>query len=405
FFIIIRAAVERMETMATVKLYDDAPYEREFRARIEDLIIKENCVGLVLDRTLFFPKEGGQSPDKGTIGGYEVRHVYIDNEIIVHETDCPADAFKRGDEVKGCINWDHRFSNMQNHSGEHILSGILHSDYSSENVGFHLSDNIVTLDTSKVLSPEQIRALEKKANEVVYADLLVDCRYYEKEELDNIDYRSKLSFEGPARLVVIPGVDICACCAPHVKHTGQIGLIKIVKYINYKGGMRLTILCGRRAYDYACRQQDIIEELMHRLSVAQDKLPEAVERLMEKVEDMKLEKVERTGRELFEKVAELDRVEGNAIIFVEEVNSITQRRAVNELSSKHSGICGVFSGNDEDGYRFIIAVSDGDSRDTADLLKDRLGAKCGGSKEMVQGSVCATKEGILKVLEEGYNMR
>ncbi len=385
--------------MATVKLYDDAPYDREFGAVINDVIIKEDCVGLVLDRTLFFPEEGGQSPDKGTIGGFEVRHVYLDNDIIVHETDCPPDAFKAGDEVKGFIIWDHRFSNMQNHSGEHILSGILHSDYASENVGFHLSDNIVTLDTSKVLSPEQIRALERKANEVVYADLPVHCRYYDKEELDNIDYRSKLSFEGSARLVVIPGVDICACCAPHVKHTGEIGLIKIIKYINYKGGMRFTILCGRRAHDYVSGQQDIVEELMHKLSVSQDKLPGAVDRLMEKVENLKLEKIEKAGRELFEKAAKLDGTEGNAIIFVEEVNNITQRRAVNELVSKHSGICGVFSGNDEDGYRFIISVPGGDSRNTAALLKGRFGAKCGGSKEMVQGSVSAKKDQILKVLE------
>ncbi|MBQ7463534.1 MAG: hypothetical protein IJS86_01595 [Lachnospiraceae bacterium] len=385
--------------MITKKLYDEAPYDREFRAAIKDVVkTKNGKTGLILDQTLFFPEEGGQSCDKGTLGGFEITHVSIDEDVIIHELQAPADAFSTGDQINGVIDWDHRFSNMQNHTGEHILSGILHRDYSSENMGFHLSDNIVTLDTTKVLTPGQLSELEKKANEVIYANLPVLCRYYTKDELDHMEYRSKLDFEESARLVVIPGVDICACCAPHVKHTGEIGLIKIIKAINYKGGMRFSILSGRRAYEYICAECSRMDDLTHLLSEKRENLISAVERLLEKTESYRLEKIENAKRMLDGEMEKIDDSAEDAVIFVEEVNDITQRNAVNDLASKHSGICGVFSGNDNDGYKFIISMPGGDAREASDLLREKLHAKGGGSKDMVQGSVNAAKDVIIEAL-------
>ena len=385
--------------MTTKKLYDEAPYDREFRAAIQDVVkTKNGKTGLILDQTLFFPEEGGQSCDKGTLGGFDVIHVSIENDVITHELSAPADSFSKGDQLNGVIDWDHRFSNMQNHTGEHILSGLLHRDYSSENMGFHLSDNVVTLDTTKMLTPGQLSELEKKANEVIYADLPVLCRYYTKDELDHMEYRSKLDFEDTARLVVIPGVDICACCAPHVKHTGEIGLIKIIKAINYKGGMRFTILSGRRAYEYICAECSRTDDLTHLLSEKRENLVSAVERLLEKTESYRLEKIENAKRMLDGEMEKIDDSAEDAVIFVEEVNDITQRNAVNDLASKHSGICGVFSGNDNDGYKFIISMPGGDAREASDLLREKLHAKGGGSKDMVQGSVNAAKDVIIEAL-------
>ncbi len=385
--------------MTTKKLYDEAPYDREFRAAIKDVVkTKNGQTGLILDQTLFFPEEGGQSCDKGTLGGFEITHVSIDEDVIIHELQAPADSFSTDDRINGVIDWDHRFSNMQNHTGEHILSGLLHRDYSSENMGFHLSDNIVTLDTTKVLTPKQLSELEKKANEIIYADLPVLCRYYTKDELAHMEYRSKLDFEDSARLVVIPGVDICACCAPHVKHTGEIGLIKIIKAINYKGGMRFTILSGRRAYEYICAECSRMDDLTHLLSEKRENLVSAVDRLLEKTESYRLEKIENAKRMLDGEMEKIDDSAEDAVIFVEEVNDITQRNAVNDLASKHRGICGVFSGNDADGYRFIISMPGGDAREASDLLKEKLHAKGGGSKDMVQGSVNAAKDVIIEAL-------
>lgn len=385
--------------MNTQKLYDEAPYDREFRATIIDIIkTKEGRTGLILDKTLFFPEEGGQSCDKGTLGNSAVTHVSIDGNTIIHEVDAPSDAFSKGSQINGVIDWDHRFSNMQNHTGEHILSGLLHRDFGSENMGFHLSDNIVTLDTTKVLTADQLRELEQRANEAVYADLPVFCRYYTKDELAGIEYRSKLEFEDNARLVVIPGVDICACCAPHVKHTGEIGLIKIIKAINYKGGMRFTILSGKRAYEYISEECRRTDELTHILSEKRENLIPAVERLLEKTESYRLEKIENAKRMLEGEMEKIDDSAEDAVIFVEEVNDITQRNAVNDLASKHSGLCGVFSGNDSDGYKYIISMPGGDARDASNILKEKLQAKGGGSKEMVQGSVNARKDNILDAL-------
>lgn len=385
--------------MITEKIYDEAPYDREFCATITDVVKTDNGqTGLILDRTLFFPEEGGQSCDTGTLGGSEVTHVSINKDVIIHELEDPAGTFSKGDQVKGVINWDHRFSNMQNHTGEHILSGILHSDYASENMGFHLSDNIVTLDTTKVLTAVQLSELERKANEVIYADLPVLCRYYAKEELEQITYRSKLEFEDSARLVTIPGVDVCACCAPHVKHTGEIGLIKIIKAISYKGGMRFSILSGRRAYEYICAECSRTDDLSHLLSEKRENLVTAVKRLLEKTESYRLEKIENAKRLLDEEIEKIDDSARDAVIFADEINDITARNAVNDLASKHSGICGVFSGNDNAGYKFIISMPGGDAREASALLKEKLHAKGGGSKDMVQGSVNAARSVIIEAL-------
>ncbi len=384
-----------------------------------------------LDRTLFFPEEGGQSSDTGFLwitkeesgsgaslpgpgmkeqeanaeGDLRLRivHVLIEDGRILHLAEPEGKKTENGSEetesvlkeglsVRGQIDWERRFSNMQNHTGEHILSGILHRDYGSENMGFHLSDNIVTLDTSRQLDKTLIKELERKANEAVYADIPITCRYYGKEELKEIEYRSKKELGEDIRLVTIPGIDICACCAPHVSRTGEVGVIKIVHCINYKGGSRLTILSGSRAFEYLSAEHDITEELTHKLSVTPERLEETVDKLLRELNDIKLEKAELAGKRLLKKIEELPEDLETALIFTEDttVNNITQRNAVNTLAESCSGICAVFVGEGE--YRFILAHPGGDARETAKLLKEKFGARCGGSKEMIQGSISAGEE-------------
>ena len=417
--------------MKTEKLYDNNPYLKEFSAVIAGVENTNEGILIELDRTLFFPEEGGQSSDTGymwimkeevdgrddlsdpgtqgpetvdeEIAGLRIAHVLIKDGRIFHLAEPIGNAPENGPEasdnalraglsVRGRIDWERRFSNMQNHTGEHILSGILHRDYGSENTGFHLSDNIVTLDTSRQLDKAMIKELERKANEAVYADLPINCRYYGEEELKEIEYRSKKELNEDVRLVTIPGIDICACCAPHVSGTGQVGIIKVISAINYKGGTRLTILSGRRAFEYLSAEHDITGELTHKLSVSPERLTEAVDKLMRQLNDIKLEKAELAGKRLFKKLEELPENEKNAVIFTEDtaVNNITRRNAVNTLAKKYRGICAVFVGEGE--YRFILAHPEGDARETAKLLKDKFGARCGGSREMIEGSVCAGEE-------------
>lgn len=228
---------------------------------------------VVLDQTLFFPEEGGQTPDKGTIAGYPVVDVQIKDEIITHTiavpileedpgvytgtvSDTDHDAafttedrppFSVGDEVSGEIDWAHRFSNMQQHTGEHIFSGLVKKSFGYDNVGFHLSDSTVTMDYDGPLTEDDVRELEWEANRVIIRQLPVHASYPSDDELSKIDYRCKKELSGAIRIVSIPGVDDCACCAPHVKNTGEVGLLKVLDIQNYKGGVRLSILCGFRA--------------------------------------------------------------------------------------------------------------------------------------------------------------
>ncbi|MCR5774161.1 MAG: alanyl-tRNA editing protein [Lachnospiraceae bacterium] len=386
--------------MSTEKLYDSSPYETEFEATVLEITpAGDGLCNVILDRTLFFPEEGGQSPDTGLLGGYAVTYVSIKDETITHTIRCDAPDLKEGSSVKGSIDWPHRFSNMQNHSGEHILSGLLHTGWDSDNVGFHLSDNTVTLDTSRELTEEDLKKLEAEANHAIYRDLPVTCRYYTPSEAAGIDYRSKKEFTGDVRLVTIPGVDICACCAPHVSRTGEIGIIKIIKAIKYKGGMRLTILSGARAYHYLASIQSTADTLSHLLSESIDTLPDAVNRLLDDNNSLKI-KIKNISRARLEAdIAALPEDTKAPILFTDALDNVVQRNAVNELTASHSGICAVFASDDKGGYNYICAYPGGDARTVSSLLHEKLNARGGGSEAMVQGNVASSEAEIRALLD------
>ena len=318
-----------MNTPKTIKLYDTVPYETTFTAIVlsceeclqhnetkqsHKLTIdkenpdKEKTDGqpipqkkykVILDQTLFFPEEGGQSPDKGMINGMEVIDVQINNDIVEHYLALPAQiaeatcnqnqvqAFEPesplfpNTPITGTIDWQHRFSNMQQHSAEHIVSGIAHTLYGCENVGFHLGSDIVTLDFDKYLSDEQLLKLEQIANEKVYENVKFNCYYPTESELMGLNYRSKKELEGAIRIVEIENTDICACCAPHVKNAGQIGIIKLLDTEKLRGGIRIELKAGNRALtDYNQRYKSV-RKISSLLCAQQTDAAEAVERLLE----------------------------------------------------------------------------------------------------------------------------
>ena len=383
---------------------------------------------VILDRTVFFPEGGGQSPDtgwiisygRGRVAGctYRVTDVQIADGVIRHTvTAVPSDPASDDPEVKNAdscgqefsgpavgdnvtiaIDWERRFGFMQNHTGEHILSGLMHSRYGFDNIGFHLSDHSVTVDVNGQLDEEEILALEREANEVIYRNAEVEILYPSEKELPQYVYRSKIEIEGQVRLVRIPGVDLCACCATHVRRTGQIGLIKIVRTVKFNGGMRLFILCGRRAFEMVQRQQQCVEEVSQLTNRSRDEIGDGVRHLLDEIGSLK-----QKNRELEYKAASL-RIDAipaeqeNAVLFVGEMDAIVQRNMVNRLMEEHSGICGVFCGDDEAGYRYIIGSRTLDARETQKKLREKLGAKGGGKPAMVQGSVSGTKASVEDVL-------
>lgn len=379
----------------TKKLYYEDAYATEFDAEV--LSCEEKTEGektvyqVVLDQTLFFPEEGGQSPDKGVLGGANVLDVQIKNDIVTHAVDRLLEV---GAIVHGTIDWKHRFSNMQQHSGEHIFSGTVNRLYGYNNVGFHLSDNIVTMDFSGVLTEEDVAKVEYLVNEAIVKNLPITVSYPTKEELANMEYRSKIEIEGQLRIVTIEGVDVCACCAPHVRRTGEIGMLKVMSVQNHKGGVRLSMLCGFRALEAFREKAAVISELMNSLTASQELLPERVEKLKASNQDYKYRLASAKQRLMEIKMSEIPAEQEHVILFEQDIENLVMRNAVNELTAKHSGVCGVFVGNDENGYHFIIGSANVDCTKVGAVLREKTGAKCGGKKPMIQGSVQASENDL-----------
>lgn len=415
-----------MSMTETIKLYDRDAYAIEFEADIiscEPNKAADKQFDIILNQTLFFPEEGGQSPDMGILGGYRVVDVQIKNGVITHTVDISADdcceaekeagkqitgnefepekaELAAGVHVHGKIDWQHRFYNMQQHSGEHIFSGIVHRRFGFENVGFHLSDSVVTMDFSGVISPEDIAEVEHEVNVAISKNIPIEVTYPSRDELAQLEYRSKIEIEGQVRIVTVPGYDVCACCAPHVKRTGEIGMLKVMNYQNYKGGVRISILCGFRALEAFRQKCDIISELMGIFTTNQEAIVDNVTKLKAVNQSLKSELGTAKSALLDYKVAELPADTDNAVLFEDGIDTNTARNCVNGLVEKYSGFSAFFTGNDEDGYSFIIGSKNADCNTVAAALRNKLGARGGGKPVMVQGSVKAAKSEIEEVLKE-----
>ncbi len=352
---------------------------------------------VLLDATAFFPEEGGQSADIGTLDGQAVLDVQIKNDLIYHTVKEPVTV---GKTVECHVDWEQRFDFMQQHSGEHILSGIVHTRFGYNNVGFHLSTREVTMDFDGVLDERQLRDIELAANRVIWQNLPVEISYPSDNELSALSYRSKIEIDGQVRIVTIPGVDACACCAPHVDTTGQIGMIKIVNSQSYKGGVRLTILCGQRALTDYTAKLDSVTTLAQSMSVKQEQVVEAFDR--QKTETLSLkEKINALQAKCL--TMSLDALPApseskNAVLFTDITDNIAIRNAVNELTNRYERYSAIFFG-EEDSYRFILGSQHLDCNEIAQKLRTGLSAKCGGNALMIQGSVVATKEAINRLFE------
>ena len=383
----------------TEKLYDKDSHMKEFEALVTACEEDEKSGGykVILDRTAFFPEGGGQFGDVGRLDETEVTDTKERGGVIYHKT---KEALEPGRRVKGKIDFAVRFDRMQQHSGEHILSGLVHNLYGYDNVGFHLGAEVTTLDFNGELTEEQVKDLELRANQAVWEDVPVQVLYPTKEQLKNVDYRSKIEIEGQIRIVSIPGYDICACCAPHVDRTGEIGLVKIISCERHRGGCRMTILCGLRALADYRRKQLSVTEVSVALSAKPEKIGEAVLHVKEQL-DRKKEQLNRMqGLYLSQKLAQLTPGDKNVCIIEEELDNIAARNFVNSAMERCEGICGVLIGTDEGGYHYILGSRTVDLRAFCKMLNERFQGKGGGKPEMVQGSLTGAAEEIRKAIME-----
>ena len=349
----------------------------------------------VLDRTAFFPEGGGQSADRGVIEGIRVLDVQEKNDCIFHTLEAPLEV---GAVVKGTIDWEERFSNMQQHSGEHIVSGIVHATFGYNNVGFHMGKDVITIDFNGPITKEELKDIERRANEAVVQNLEVQVLYPTKEELANLKYRSKIEIEGQVRLVTVPGHDLCACCAPHVKKTGEIGLIKFVGLQNYKGGVRVSMLCGARAIADYEEKSESMKQLSNMLSAPENEVVGEVSRLKAEISEQKYQIAGLQQKLLEYKVLQIEPGSNLAMMFENGLEGNMARELVNLLMEREVRIGAVFVG-ENDNYRYVIGSQSMDVRPIAKVLNDKFQGRGGGKPEMVQGSLRGNESEIREAME------
>lgn len=388
----------------TEKLFYEDSYIKEFQARVLSCRERNGGYQAVLTRTAFFPEGGGQSADTGflyTKEGEEIRvtDVHEKDGVVYHHISQPV---QEGTEVRGKLDFQERFSKMQQHTGEHILSGLVNRHFGYRNVGFHLGTQEVTMDYDGVLTEEDLRRIEYEANEAVAENIPVKVLYPSKEELKNITYRSKIEIEGQIRIVQIPGYDSCACCAPHVKETGSVGLIKIVGAVHYKGGMRVSILCGFRALkDYRMKERNVTE-ISSLLSAKQEDTAQAVEHLGQELNRQKEKNKalqERYVALCLENIRKNADPEENIFLFEEELDPGARRDFVNKGMEMTRGLAGVFVGTDDSGYQYVLGSRRSDIQETGKKLNARFQGKGGGRPPMVQGSLKGKEQEIREFLK------
>lgn len=379
--------------METEALYDRDSHLRTFTACVTACEHDKDRYRVALDRTCFFPEGGGQAGDRGSLHmqGEEipVTDTRRSGGVIWHTVCTPIPA---GTQVEGILNWDLRFARMQCHSGEHIASGLFYRRHGLENVGFHLGDEEVTIDLNGPITWEQVQQVERLSNQAVALDLPVQISYPSPAELKTLTYRSKLDLTENVRIVTIPGYDVCACCAPHVSRTGEIGLIHFLSMQNYKGGVRLRMLCGSRAVEDVMAKQNSVTDISVRLSARQDRVSEAVLRLSSEAEQAK-QRAARLERQVAQAKADaLPPTPGRQIFFT-DFDTEGLRTLVNAAIAKGAPLCAAFAPSG-DRWQYILGAPERDLRPLVKEMNAALQGRGGGSAQMVQGSVQTGRDAI-----------
>ncbi len=379
----------------TEKLYYNDAYIKEFTATVISCEPKGDTYSVTLDKTAFFPEEGGQYSDRGTLNGVNVGDVREHDGVIYHVTDAP---LHPGETVHGKIDFDERYEKMQCHTGEHILSGIIHSLYGLDNVGFHLGRDDVTMDINAPLTRSELDRVELLANEAIYKNMDVVALFPDADELSKMTYRSKLELTENVRIVNIGDVDSCACCAPHVAKTGEIGLIKILDFAKLRGGIRIHIAAGRRAMCIFREFYANARAVSAMLSVPKSEIPEGVKKLVEDnaavrsdMAAMRLMNIERAANEL-------PKSSGNSVVFLPDA-AIHELIAFSNIAlPRIDGILVLVSGTEEN-YKYVISSRTVDLKNEIQSINKSLLGRGGGKPDMVQGSFACKAEDIRAYFE------
>lgn len=368
----------------TRRLFDEDAYLSEFESKVESVKEVNGKYEVILSQTAFFPTQGGQNHDLGTIDGIEVLDVTIKDDIITHVL---KEKVIEGSNVKGKVDFEHRFRNMQMHSGEHIFSGLAHKLYNAENVGFHLSDNSATIDLNIKLSEADLKKIESLVNKAIIKNIDIVATIYKNGEEKDIKYRSKKELSGDIRLVEIKDIDICACCAPHVKSTGEIQLFKISSFENYKEGVRINYLCGLRAIENYDESLENLKSISKALSVKQGDESKGVEKLLSDDRHLKDKNAFLLKKLVEKEIEKADFSKESVFILLPDYLKDFLRYAMDLAKEKSKGRIGVFCEDESHMARFLIESETEDLRELNSVLKEKYSAKGGGKPNSIQGTV------------------
>lgn len=370
-------------------LYYKNNYLKEFETVVDSCIEENGKIKVVLKETAFYPEGGGQPADIGFIDGIKVLDVREKENIIYHILE---KRIEEGKKVSCKIDFKERLSNMQSHTAEHIVSGIICKKFNTSNVGFHIGKDVVTMDFATSITEDELREIEKEANYAVYKNLDVIINVYSKEEAQKIDYRSKKELNEDIRIVEISGYDRCACCGVHVSKTGEIGIIKLLKVENYKSGVRIYMLAGEKAIEDYTEKYDQVNKISTLLSLKLNEVYIGVAHQLEEIENLKKEKAILKNTIMENEISKFEN-QRNIILEKENMEMNDMKNYCTKLKTKASNISGVISNG-----KFILMSDTCDLKEVFNNIKQSVNVKGGGNNLLVQGQLLDDAQKLKEII-------
>ena len=375
--------------METRKLYYEDSHLYRFSATVTGCEEVKNGYAVTLDATTFYPEGGGQACDLGRLGNAKVLDVQERGEDVIHLCDTPLTV---GTTVEGLIDEERRFDLMQQHTGEHIVSGIVCARFGYHNVGFHMGADVITIDFDGPIPADALPEIEAAANRAVWENTPIRCWYPSEAELPNVGYRTKRALPWPVRIVEIPGVDKCACCGVHVAHTGEIGLIKLFSCVKFHQGVRIEMACGGRALALLNAAFDQNRQVSQAFSAKWMQTGEAARKMNERLASAEY-RCAGLERRIWDAIATDYEGQGNVLHFEPDLTPLAVRELADRIAEKCAGTAAVFSGTDGN-YNVCLVNKNGDVKELGNALKTALNARGGGKPGIFQGTAPATREQI-----------
>ncbi len=374
--------------MEVKKLFYEDSHLQTFEAAVLECVTAKDGYEICLDATAFYPVGGGQPSDTGVLGESRVLSVREEGEQIYHLCDKPLPI---GQKTVGKIDWQRRFDFMQQHSGEHMVSGVIYKRYGYHNVGFHIGADVVTIDFDGMIPQEDLQKIEDAVNRRIWQNLQVKCYYPAEQELPQVPYRRKKDLPWPVRIVEIPDTDICACCGTQVKRTGEVGLVKLFSCVKFHEGVRIEMACGGRAMEILSRAYDQNRQVSQAFSAKIGETGQAAKRMNEMLSQEKFQRAALEKR-LFQFVAQSYAGEALAVHFEEELSPAANRELCDAIAD-HAAVAVTLSGSGSS-YSLCIISRTQDAKALGAAAVQALNGRGGGKREAFQGSVSATRQEI-----------